>query len=77
LLQGRTRLFAPLSPFWAQGFELEDALELREQHLDLLSLTLRRDIGIGYGGITGQISRAFMDSPCQLSGRHVPGWSWQ
>jgi peptidyl-tRNA hydrolase len=34
---------------------------MREQHLDVLSLTLRRDIGIGFGRITGQIVHAFSD----------------
>ncbi len=40
----------------AQAIHSEDALEMGEQHLDLLALAARDQIGVGRGDITGQIT---------------------
>lgn len=45
----------------AQAIHSEDALEVREQHFDLLSLAARDQIGVGRGDIAGQISCTFMN----------------
>ena len=44
----------------AQAIHPEDALEVREQHLDLLSLAARDQIGVGCGDIAGEITGALV-----------------
>lgn len=39
----------------------EDALEMREQHLDLLPLATGLDIGLGLRDVPGNITRRFVD----------------
>src|SRR3546814_2147418 len=39
----------------AQSVKLQDALEVREQHLDLLSLAARGDVSIGEGEIARHV----------------------
>jgi hypothetical protein len=45
----------------AQAVQLQDALEVREQHLDLLPLAPGSQISICQRQITSEIARAFMD----------------
>ena len=45
----------------AQAIHPEDALEVREQHFDLLALTARDQIGVGRGDIAGKITGALVD----------------
>ena len=52
-----------------QAVELQDAFEVGEEHLDLLSSALSVDIGIGLGDLAGQVAGAFIDMPGDL-----PGW---
>src|SRR6478735_6912783 len=59
---------------WAtqtQSVELQDALEVREQHLDFLSLATRRDVGVSGGDVAGQVASPFMDRAGDLARRHV------
>jgi hypothetical protein len=39
----------------------EDALEMREQHLDLLPLATGLDIGLGLRDVLGNVTRRFVD----------------
>lgn len=45
----------------AQAIHPEDALEVRKQYLDLLSLAARDQIGVRRGDIASQIPGALMD----------------
>src|SRR5690606_27251663 len=51
----------------AQAIQLEDAFEVREQHLDLLSLAAGGQIGVGLRQVASQIAGAFMDRAQYLS----------
>jgi hypothetical protein len=42
----------------AQPVEPQDALEMREQHLDLLPLSPRGDMGVGRGDAPGHVAGA-------------------
>src|SRR5277367_6943033 len=44
---------------------------MREQHLNLLSLASRSDIGLGGGDLARQVASAFMNAPWDLAGRCV------
>src|SRR3954454_1297830 len=44
---------------------------MREQHLDLLPLTARSDVGISGGDIAGHVASAFMDRTQDLAGWSV------
>ena len=52
----------------AQAIHSEDALEVREQHFDLLALAARDEIGVGGGDIAGEIPGALVD--CR-----APSWT--
>ena len=41
--------------------EAQDALEMCEQHLDLLAFTPRRHVGLSLGDITRNVSSLFVD----------------
>jgi hypothetical protein len=51
----------------AQAVELKDAFEVREEHLDLLSLASRGHVGIAGGDIAGHVARAFVDRAQDLA----------
>ena len=51
----------PIRTAQSEPVELQDALEMREQHLDLFALTPRGLIGLGLADLTGQIARSFVD----------------
>jgi hypothetical protein len=63
----RNSSFAPLGPPEAQAIQLEDALEVGEQDLDLLPLPPGSEIGLGFGQIAGQVASAFMDRARQVA----------
>jgi hypothetical protein len=44
-----------------QAIQLQDALEVRKQHLDLLPLAPRREIGIRHRQVASEIAGTFMD----------------
>lgn len=45
----------------AQTIYSEDALELSEQHFDLLALTARNQIGVGCDNLVSKITGALVD----------------
>lgn len=45
----------------AQAIHSENALEVREQHFDLLSLAARDQIGVGRGDIAGELPGALVN----------------
>jgi len=55
----------------AGAIELQDALEVREQHLDLLSLAARGDVGVGGGDFAGEIASPCVDRKGDFAGGHV------
>lgn len=52
---------APFGRRRRKAIHLEDALEVREQHLDHLSLATRDQIGVGRGDVAGEITGALVD----------------
>ena len=54
-----------------QSVELQDALEVREQHLDFSSLAARGLARLGFGDVLGQVTCAFMDRAQNLAGRCI------
>jgi len=44
-----------------EAIEAQDALQVREQHLDLLPFTARRHVGLGLGDVARNVSGLFMD----------------
>src|SRR3546814_2819459 len=56
----------------AQSVKLQDALEVREQHLDLLSLAARGDVSIGEGEIARHVTCTFVNRARDLAG----GLAW-
>ena len=55
----------------SEPVQAQNALEVREQHLDLLALTSRRHIGLGPGDATRHISGSLVDRARNLAGRHL------
>lgn len=51
--------------------ELEDPIQVREQHLDLLALVARDQPCLGSCGGTNQVASAFMDRTRNLGGKLV------
>jgi hypothetical protein len=45
----------------SEAIEAQDALQVREQHLDLLPFTPRPDIGIGLRDVARNVSGLFVD----------------
>ena len=43
-------------PSQPEPVEAQDALEMREQHLDLLTFTPRRHVGLGLGDVARHVS---------------------
>ena len=53
-----------LSTKWTsqpEPIEAQDALEMCEQHLDLLPFAPRRDVGLGLGDVARNVSGVFVD----------------
>jgi hypothetical protein len=48
---------SPIRTAQSEPIELQDALEVCEQHLDLFALAPRGLIGLGLGDLAGQIAR--------------------
>ena len=44
-----------------EAVEAQDALEMREQHLDLLTFTPRRHVGLGLGDVARHVSGGFVN----------------
>src|SRR5262249_33448220 len=64
-----------------QSVELQDALEMREQHLDFLPLAARGLVRLGLGDVAGQVACAFMDRAQNLARRCIGAaarlqWAW-
>ena len=55
----------------AQAVQFENALEVSEEHLDLLSLLARLLVTIGLGNLASDIPRRFMDAARDLAHRCV------
>ena len=55
----------------AQPIQPEDALEVGEQHLDLLPLAPGGDVGIGPGDVAGDVPGVFVDGTRHLPSRPV------
>jgi hypothetical protein len=59
----------------AQSIEPEDALQMSEEHLDLLSLAARDGVGLGPCDRTGPVASGFMngarDLACRNFGQHL------
>src|SRR5260370_9446378 len=62
---GATRAAQP------QSVELQDAFEMREQHLNLLPLAARGLVRLGLDDVTGEFACAFMDRAQNLAGRCI------
>jgi hypothetical protein len=56
--------------------EPEDALQVSEEHLDLLSLPARDDIGLGLGDGARLVAGGFMNGACDLARGHVRAAFW-
>src|SRR5690348_3170890 len=54
-------------PSQSQPVELQDALQVREQHLDLLPLAPRGLVGRGCGDVASEIARPFVDRARHLA----------
>jgi hypothetical protein len=52
----------------SQAIEAQDALQVGEQHLDFLPMPPRAAIGVGLGGVVGQVTSTFVNAT-----RHLPG----
>ena len=52
---------APKGPLSPEAIEAQDALQVREQHFDLLPFTARLDIGIGLRDVARNVSGLFVD----------------
>jgi len=59
----------PFGTSKAKPVELQDALEVREQHLDLLPLTPGGDVGFAFREIPCQITSAFVDRTGNFASR--------
>jgi hypothetical protein len=62
-----------LSTKWTsqpEPIEAQDALQMHEQHFDLLPFTARPDIGIGLRDVARNVSGLFVDRTRDLAGRH-------
>jgi hypothetical protein len=55
----------------AKPIELQDALQVGEEHLDLLALPLRLGVPGRLGDLATHISRLFVDAACDLADRRV------
>jgi hypothetical protein len=55
----------------AQAVQFQDALEVGEQHFDLLPLSARHKIGVGCRGIAGHVARALVDLTRNLAGGRI------
>jgi len=64
-------VFCAFGTSQAQSIQLQDAFEVRKQHLDLLPLSTGRHIRVRGGNIAGQVTSAFVDGARDLAGRHV------
>jgi hypothetical protein len=53
----------------AKPVELQDALEIREQHLDFFSLAPGGDIGVAFRQIPRQVTSTFVDRANDFAGR--------
>src|SRR5665647_789832 len=49
-------VLGPIWPSQPEPVEAQDALEMIEQHLDLLSFTPRRHVGLGLGDVARHVS---------------------
>jgi hypothetical protein len=47
--------------FQPEAVEAQDALELREEHFDLLPFTPRRHVSVGLGDFARNVSSLFVD----------------
>ena len=54
-------VLGPIWPSQPEPIKAQDALEMREQHLDLLPFTARPDIGIGLRDVARNVSGLFVD----------------
>jgi hypothetical protein len=62
---------APLGPRRRKSTEPEDALQMSEEHLDLLSLATRDGVGLGLGDRTGLVASGFMNRARDFARRYV------
>ena len=60
-------VFCSVGASEAKAVEPKDAFEVREQHLDLLALAPRGQIGIAERQIAGEVARAFVDRAQHLA----------
>ena len=60
----------------AQSTEPEDALQMSEEHLDLLSFATRDGVGLGLCDRTGLVTRGFMNRACDFARRNVRAAFW-
>ena len=63
-------IFCAIGTTQAQAVQLEDALEMGEQHFDLLPLAARHEVGVGVGDVARHIARALVDRAHDLAGGH-------
>ena len=61
----------PGSPSEAQSIQFQDALQVSEQHLYLLTITLRLLIGLRLSNRTRHITRWFVGTAVDFSDRRV------
>jgi hypothetical protein len=48
-------------PAQSEPIELQDALQVREQHFDPFALVARDLVGLGFSDVAAEIARPFMD----------------
>src|SRR3984885_12260209 len=65
LISGSTR------PTQAQSIQPEDALQMSEEHLDLLSFSTRDGVGLGLGDRAGLVTSGFMNGSRNLACKHI------
>ena len=70
-----------MSTKWAsqpEPIEAQDALQLREQHFDLLPFTARPDIGISLRDVARNVSGLFPEEQCGINRRPAgPAEKWR
>jgi hypothetical protein len=60
-----------IRPSQSQAIQSEDAFEVRKEHLGLLPLPPRRDIGFRFGDVARHVASALMDGAGYLARRGV------
>src|ERR1700720_2660332 len=58
-------------PAQSQPIELQDAFQMREQHLDLFALTARGPVHLGLGDVARHIAGALVDGARDLASGRV------